>query len=138
MEFIWKMTEENWKNMKHDMNINNYNNWSKDYDFYGQMFVGDYCIEFKVVEGDAFTEIYQLFIDNNYAYEMTGNRYTTIDGTPYDLVSAQIDIPKADNFEGFKILCEKDFISKINIYFYKEFADKKCEWMGNEIHMNDY
>ena len=129
MKFIWRMTEENWKNMIHDMDINNYNNWSKDYDFYGQMFVGDYCIEFKVIESDAFTEIYQLFVDGKYA---------TINEIPYDLIDAQIDIPKANSFEEFKTLCEKDFISKINIYFYKEFADKKCEWMGNEIHMNDY
>lgn len=119
MKFIWRMTEENWKNMMHDMDINNYNNWSKDYDFYGQMFVGDYCIEFKVVESDAFTEIYQLFIDNKYA---------TINEIPYDLIDAQINIPKANNFQEFKTLCEKDFISKINIYFYKEFANKKCEW----------
>lgn len=119
MKFIWNMTEKNWKNMMHDMDINNYNNWSKDYDFYGQMFVGDYCIEFKVVESDAFTEIYQLFIDNKYA---------TINEIPYDLIDAQIDIPKANNFQEFKTFCEKDFISKINDYFYKEFADKKCEW----------
>ena len=129
MKFIWKMTEENWKNIMHDADVNNYGKWSKDYDFYGQMYVGDYCIEFKVVEGDAFTEIYRLFIDNNYAYEMTGNRYTTIDGTPYDLIGAQIDIPKANSFEEFKKLCEEEFISNIGVCFWKEFADKKCEWL---------
>ena len=60
---------------------------------------------------------------------MTGNRYTTIDGTPYDLIDAQIDIPKANSFEEFKKLCEEEFISNIGVCFWKEFADKKCEWL---------
>lgn len=124
MKFIWKMTEENWKNMMQAIELEDFNG-----DFYGAIYVGDYCIEFMVIGNDSWTDIYRLFIDNNYAYEMTGNRYTTIDGIPYDLIGAQIDIPKANSFEKFKKLCEKEFISKIGVCFWKEFADKKCEWL---------
>ena len=124
MKFIWEMTEENWKNMMQAIESEDFNG-----DFYGAMYVGDYCIEFMVIGNDSWTDIYRLFIDNNYAYEMTGNRYTTIDGTPYDLIGAQIDIPKANSFEEFKKLCEEEFISEIDICFWKEFADKKCEWL---------
>ena len=46
MEFIWKMTEENWKNMVNDSYTNIYEELSDDFGFYGQLYVGDYCIEF--------------------------------------------------------------------------------------------
>lgn len=134
MKFIWEMTEENWKNMMHDMNASGNDELSKDYDFYGQMYVGDYCVEFIIADGSedgyyAFTNIYQLFIDNGYGYLMTNNKYTTTNKTPYDLISGYIDVPKANDFKEFKKLCEKEFISEIGVCFWKEFADKKCEWL---------
>ena len=132
MKFIWKMTEENWKNLMHDMNASTYDELSNNYDFYGQMYVGDYCVEFIVADGDdemfAFTNVYQLFVDTGYSYIMTGNKYTTTKEIPYDLTSGYIDVPKANSFEEFKKLCEKEFVSKIGIYFWKEYVDKKCEW----------
>lgn len=125
MEFIWKMTEENWKNMMHDANVNDYDELSKDYNFYGQLYIGDYCIEF--VADDAgkdgilmFTNIYQLFIDDGYGEDKNG--------IPYSLTDLYIDIPKANKFEDFKNLCERQFAAGVGLYFNEKVANKKCEW----------
>lgn len=125
MKFIWKMTEENWKNLMHDANVNDYDKLSKDYNFYGQLYIGDYCVEF--VADDAgndgiiiFTNIYQLHIDDGYGYEK--------DGTPYSLTDLYIDIPIANSFESFKDLCEREFAAGIGTMFDEKYANKKCEW----------
>lgn len=130
MEFIWKMTEENWKNMMHDTLINKnsikkYDDLSDDYNFYGQMFVGDYCVEFLVEDFEedgflAFTNFYQLYIDNGYGI--------TSDGIPYELINDCFKIPKTDNFIDFKYQCEKEFLKGIGNYIEIKNADKKCEW----------
>ena len=124
MEFIWKMTEENWKNMMHDINVNDYRELSNDYNFYGQLYIGDYCIEF--VADDAgkdgilmFTNIYQLYVDDGYEEQ---------DGIPYSLIDAYIDIPKANNFEEFKKICEQEVVENIGSMFKEECVNKKCEW----------
>lgn len=124
MEFIWNMTEKNWKNLMHDANVNNYDKLSKDYNFYGQLYIGDYCIEF--VADDAgkdgilmFTNIYQLYVDDGYGEQ---------DGIPYSLIDAYIDIPKANNFEEFKKICEQEVVENIGSMFKEECVNKKCEW----------
>lgn len=125
MDFIWKMTEKNWENMENDRSASSYEKLSEDYDFYGQMYVGDYCVEFIVSNGDngtmfAFTNVYQLFVDDDYSY--------TEDSVPYSLINGCICVPKAKNFNEFKTLCEKDFIYNIGTEFNENVANKKCEW----------
>jgi len=124
MEFIWRMTEENWKNLEHDRAASINDELSDDYDFYGQMYVGDYCVEFIASnDGNAmllFTNVYQLFVDDDYSY--------TKDGVPYSLIDGCIYVPKAKSFEEFKALCEREFIINIGTEFDENFANKKCEW----------
>ena len=125
MEFIWRMTEDKWKNMLHDTRISIYGVPSKDYNFYGQMYCGDYCVEFFTDDAGSdgminFTNIYQLFIDDGYGVEKNGN--------PYSLTDLCIDIPIANTFEEFKELCEIEFTDGIGTLFDKKYADKKCEW----------
>ncbi len=125
MEFIWKMTEENWKNMMHDANVNDCDELSDDYNFYGQMFVGDYCVEFLVEDFEEdgfliFTNFYQLYINNGYGI--------TPDGIPYELIDDYFKIPKTNNFIDFKYQCEKEFLKGIGNYIEEKYADKKCEW----------
>ena len=125
MEFIWKMTEENWINMVNDANTNIYEELSDDFSFYGQLYVGDYCIEFQLENfgeslDKAYTYIYQLFVDDAYGYE--------VDGTPYSLTDFYIEVPKANSFESFKNLCEREFAAGIGTMFEEKYANKKCEW----------
>lgn len=125
MEFIWRMTEDKWKNMLHDTRISIYGVPSKDYNFYGQMYCEDYCVEFFTDDAGSdgminFTNIYQLFIDDGYGVEKNGN--------PYSLTDLCIDIPIANTFEEFKELCEIEFTDGIGTLFDKKYADKKCEW----------
>ncbi len=136
MEFIWNMTEENWKNLMHDMEERDYNKLSSDFDYYGRAIVGDYCIEFIVLNDDDYevrkngwTNVYQLYVDDGYGEQ---------DGIPYSLIDAYIDIPKANNFEEFKEICEQEVVENIGSMFKEEYVNKKCEWMSDEIHMNDY
>ena len=125
MEFIWRMTEDKWKNMLHDTRISIYGVPSKDYNFYGQMYCGDYCVEFFTDDAGSdgminFTRIFQLFVDDGYGVEKNGN--------PYSLTDLYIDIPIANTFEEFKELCEIEFTDGIGTLFDKKYADKKCEW----------
>ena len=125
MEFIWNMTEDNWKNMEHDRNVSSHYDLSDNYDFYGQMYVGDYCVEFIVSDSNkdtmfAFTNVYQLFVDGDYAY--------TNEGIPYSLINGYIYVPKAKTFDEFKALCEREFVYNIGTEFNEDFANKKCEW----------
>jgi hypothetical protein len=130
MEFIWDMTEENWNNLMHDINTKYFDELSDDYDFYGQMYIGDYCIEFITTDVGidefgrdkfmSFTNIYQLFVDDGYGEDKNGN--------PYTLTDLYIDVPETDTFEEFKNLCERRFTAGISTSFSEKFADKKCEW----------
>lgn len=125
MEFIWVMTEDNWKNMLHDTRTSIYDDLSINYNFYGQMYCGDYCVEFVADDAGSdgiinFTNIYQLFIDDGYGIEKNGN--------PYSLIDSYIDIPIANTFEEFKELCEIEFTDGIGTLFDKKYADKECEW----------
>lgn len=125
MEFIWKMTEENWKNMVNDSYTDIYEELSDDFGFYGQLYVGDYCIEFHFdYFGEsldkAYTYIYQLFVDDGYGYE--------VDGTPYSLTDFYIDVPNANSFDSFKNICEREFAAGIGTMFEEKYANKKCEW----------
>lgn len=124
MEFIWNMTEANWKNLMHDMNERIYDKLLGG--FYGQLFVGDYCIEFLVLDDDDYevrkngwTNVYQLYVDDGYGEQ---------DGIPYSLIDAYIDIPKANNFEEFKKICEQEVVENIGSMFKEEYVNKKCEW----------
>ena len=113
MEFIWKMTEENWINMVNDSNTNIYEELSNDFSFYGQLYVGDYCIEFQLENfGESLT----------YGYE--------VDGTPYrySLTDFYIDVPNANSFDSFKNICEREFAAGIGTIFEEKYANKKCEW----------
>ena len=108
MEFIWRMTEDKWKNMLHDTRISIYGVPSKDYNFYGQMYCGDYCVEFFTDDAGSdgminFTRIFQLFVDDGYGVEKNGN--------PYSLTDLYIE-----------------FTDGIGTLFDKKYADKKCEW----------
>ena len=125
MEFIWTMTVDTWKNMLHDTRSSIYDDLSINYNFYGQMYCGDYCVEFVADDAGSdgiinFTNIYQLFIDDGYGYEK--------DGTPYGLTDFYIDVPKANSFDSFKNLCEREFAAGIGTIFEEKYANKKCEW----------
>lgn len=115
MKFVWHMTEENWKNMMHDLEASKYDDLSDNYGFYGQMFAGDYCVEFialtdwengEEVGHFSYTEIYQLFVDDMFDTDENGNQYI--------LTDYHINTPdNAKNFDEFKKLCEKEFVSII-------------------------
>lgn len=61
-----------------------------------------------------------FFIDDGYGEDKNG--------IPYSLTDLYIDVPKANDFEDFKNLCERQFAAGVGLYFNEKVADKKCEW----------
>ena len=113
MEFVWGMTEENWKNFYNDHKSRDNTSLSKDFDFYGNCCVGNLCAE-VMHTGDnyawfAFVNVYGLGIDDGYGE-------TKIGKIPYALLDdAEFTVPmECDTFENFKITFEKNFEERIN------------------------
>ena len=121
MNFIWKMQESEWKRFMFDMSNNNYDGNN----FYGQMYCGDFCVEFLTDyindnEIIGFVYIYQLYVDTGYGEDKNG--------IPYDLTDEYFVIPITNTFEEFRRECEnafKDLVIKNN---WMQLVKKHCDW----------
>lgn len=90
MNFKWEMTEENWRNYMHDNNLleDETGEPSKDWKegIYGQCFIGNLCAEFvhSLDNSDwyAYTNVYALGIDDEYAATKSGVPYALLDDGP--------------------------------------------------------
>ena len=125
MEFIWNMIEENWKNLKHDNEKKNFDNLSKDYDFYGNCCIGNLCAEIMHTCDDSdktswysYSNVYALGIDDGYGETVNGK-------IPYSLLHDSFKVPiNCKSFESFKKEFEKRFTEMINEKEqYKELAN---------------
>jgi hypothetical protein len=110
MNFVWNMTEKNWRNFLHDSKKKNIGHFSEDCDYYGNCCIGNLCAEIMHTCDDSdetswysYTNIYALGIDDGYGY-------TRENETPYTLISDGFQVPaNCKTFESFKATFEKRF-----------------------------
>ena len=113
LEFVWNMTEDNWKNLKHDHAIQkNNDNFSTDFDFYGNCYVGNLSADIQHTgDEDAwyvFVNVFALGIDDGYGETSEGK-------IPYSLLDCEFEAPmNCRTFETFKKTFEKNFKEVIN------------------------
>lgn len=113
MNFVWNMTEENWKNLKHDDAQKRYVNISKDMDFYGNCYVGHLSADIQHTGDEhawyAFVNVFGLGIDDGYGETNKGK-------IPYSLLDdSEFEVPMDCNtFDDFKMEFEKNFTDAIN------------------------
>ena len=114
MNFVWNMTEENWKNLYNDHKSRDCDSLSSDFDFYGNCYIGHLCADIQHTGDDsddtswyAFVNVFGLGIDDGYG--------ETESGIPYSLVHCDFSVPMdCDTFESFKEAFEKNFTEAIN------------------------
>lgn len=122
MEFVWGMTEKNWRNFKHDHELKNFRgdgsghcDFSEDYDWYGNCCVGNLCAEILHTCDDSdetswysYANIFALGIDDGYGETNEGK-------IPYALLRNSFKVPiGCKTFESFKKEFEKRFTKMIN------------------------
>ena len=114
MQFKWNMTPQQWENITADHNAHDPYALSRDFDFYGQCYIGHLCAEI-LHTGDAeawfpFTNIYGLGVDDGYSETRVGK-------IPYALLDYDFTPPiDAPTFEAFKREFETRFLAAIDKY----------------------
>lgn len=111
MEFTWNMTETNWKNLMNDNTQRDCESLSKDFDFYGNCYIGHLCADIQHTGDEsawyAFVNVFALGIDDGYAYTKNGD-------IPYSLLDFDFEVPvNCMTFESFKAEFEKNFTAFI-------------------------
>ena len=111
MEFIWNMSEKNWKNLIADNKKKGQKKprFSKDANTYGQCKIGNLSAEFvHSLDEDwlVYTNLFILGVDSGYGY--------TESGVPYSLANDSPAVPiRAKSFKAFKKRFETAFLKCI-------------------------
>ena len=111
LNFVWNMTEENWKNMLLDHKNGRNGKLSKDANTYGSVCVGHVKVDFvhTLCKGDwyCFTNVFVHGIDTGYS--------RTSDGKPYCLLNESPKVPiRCKTFDSFKKTFEKMLLEFID------------------------
>lgn len=107
MEFIWRMTEADWKRLKDTTKKRKYDSNN----VFGECYVGGVCCDFvhTMDVSDWYAFINLFFVNEDSAYGELD------DGTKYDLYDDSPEIPiKCRTFASFKKNFEKKFERFIN------------------------
>jgi len=106
MQFVWNMSETQYKNLIADHNAKGSDQFSIDADIYGQCRIGTLCadIQHSLDEDNwyAFANVYALGVDEGYG--------ETESGIPYTLLNDGPAVPMdAKSFDEFKAQFERNF-----------------------------
>ncbi len=114
LNFVWNMTEENWRNLVSDHKLakteNPSGNFSADADVYGNCSVGALKVDIQhTLDPDncyAYANVYALGVDNGYGETESGVPYELLDGGPHVPI-------RCKSFETFRKNFERGFAEYI-------------------------
>ena len=104
-DFVWDMTENDWKTYMEHCKTNSI---VVTDDMYGQLWCGDVCFEFMIYDND-------ISYCTSYLYGEEGGYADTSDGVPYNEKDNDVEVPlDCKTFNEFKENIEVQIINMAN------------------------